>query len=404
MKAFPRLVTFLALFFLFTGFVSAQVKIITTSLPNGTVGAAYSATINTKAGAVPFIWKISGGCLPPGIGMTPSGDTRSALLSGTPTTAGNFPFSITVQGKGGHLSTKQYAVTVAGAPTGTLSANPSSLAFGNVQVGNTASLYETLTNSGGSPVTISQANVSGTGFSVSGLSLPLTLNPAQSVTFTSSFTPATAGSASGTLTIISDGSNSTLNIALSGTGANPGVLTVSPTGLSFGTVTVGSSASLAGSLSASGTAVTISTAGTGNSQFVLSGITLPMTLQAGQSASFTVTFTPNASGTTTSTLTFVSNASNSPTTQSLSGTGQAPVAHSVGLNWDPGSGAVSYNLYRKLITDSNYTKIGSTGGSTTYTDSNVPGGQTYDYVVTSVSAEQQESGYSNIAQVTVPTS
>jgi hypothetical protein len=42
---------------------------------------------------------------------------------------------------------------------------------------------ETLTNSGGSSVTVSQANVSGSGFSVTGLSLPLTLTPGQSFTF-----------------------------------------------------------------------------------------------------------------------------------------------------------------------------------------------------------------------------
>ncbi|HTR23147.1 MAG TPA: choice-of-anchor D domain-containing protein [Terriglobales bacterium] len=402
MRLLPRLITLLAVVFLVTGFISAQVKITTTSLPNGTVGTPYSATVNTKSGAVPFVWAVSAGSLPPGIGMTPSGDTRSALLSGTPATAGSYSFGITVQGKGGHRSTANYKVNIAGAPAGTLSASPSSLAFGSVQVGNTASLYETLTNSGGSPVTISQANVSGSEFSVSGLTLPVTLSPAQSVTFSATFTPAGAGAASGTLAIISDGSNSPLNIALSATGTSPGVLSVSPAPLNFGNVTVGSSASLAGSLTASGSAVTISSAGTDNSQYVLSGISLPLTLQPGQSAPFAVTFTPSSTGTTTSTLTFVSNASNSPTTQSLAGTGQAPVPHSVGLSWDASSGAVSYNLYRKLITDSNYTKIGSTAGGTTYTDSGIVGGQTYDYVVTSVDEQQQESAYSNIAQVTIP--
>lgn len=402
MKSFPRPATLVAIVCLLTGFVSAQVKITTTSLPNGTAGATYSAAVNTRSGSVPFIWKISAGSLPPGIGMTPSGDTRSLLLSGTPTTAGSFPFSVTVQGKGGHLATAKYTVAIAGAPAGTLSANPSALGFGGVQVGNTASQYETLTNSGGSPVTISQANVSGTGFSFTGLTLPVTLNPGQSVTFTAAFAPPAAGADSGTLAIISNASNSPLNIALSGTGTSPGVLTVAPAALNFGSVTVGSSASLPGSLSASGTAITISSAGTDNGEFLLSGIALPITLQAGQSAAFTVTFTPSAAGSAASTLTFTSNASNSPTTQTLSGTGQAPVQHSVGLSWNAVSGAASYNLYRKLITDSNYSKIGSTGGITTYTDGDVPGGQTYDYVVTSVDAQQQESGYSNIAQVAVP--
>jgi hypothetical protein len=403
MSGLPRLCTILAIVLLGTSSALGQVKITTTSLPNGTVGTSYSATINTKLGTVPFVWTVSAGSLPPGIGMTPSADTRSALLSGTPTTAGSSSFSIAVRGKGGHTSTANYTVAIAGAPSGTLSATPSSLAFGNVQVGNTASLYEALTNTGGSSVTISQANLSSAGFSISGLTLPMTLAPAQSVTFTATFTPAAAGSATSTLTVVSDAANSPLYVALSGTGTSPGILSVSPATLSFGTVTVGSSVSLPGSLAATGTSVTVSSASVNNGQFVFSGLTLPITIPAGQSAPYTVTFTPTAAGATTSTLTFISNASNSPTTQALAGTGQAAVPHSVGLSWSVTPEAVSYDVYRKLVTDSNYAKIGSADPSATYTDGTVASGQSYDYVVTSVDAEQQESGYSNIAQVTVPT-
>jgi hypothetical protein len=403
MISLPRLCTILAIVLSGASFALGQVKITTTSLPNGTVGTSYSAAINTKLGTVPFLWTVSAGSLPPGIGMTPSADTRSALLSVTPTTAGSYTFGITVRGKGGHTSTAKYTVAIAGTPSGTLSATPPSLAFGNVQVGNTASLYEAVTNTGGSSVTISQANLSGAGFSISGLSLPMTLVPTQSVTFTATFTPAAAGAASSTLTVVSDAANSPLYVALSGTGTSPGVLSVAPATLSFGNVTMGSSVSLPGSLAATGTSVTVSSASVNNGPFVLSGLTLPITIPAGQSAPFTVTFTPTAVGATTSALTFISNASNSPTAQALTGTGQTAVSHSVGLSWTVTPEAVSYDVYRKLLTDSNYAKIGSADPSATFTDSTVASGQSYDYVVTSVDAEQQESGYSNIAQVTVPT-
>ncbi|MFZ3342157.1 MAG: choice-of-anchor D domain-containing protein [Terriglobales bacterium] len=404
MRSLPRLCTILAIALSATSSLLGQVKITTTFLPNGTVETLYSATINTRLGVAPFIWTASAGSLPPGIGMTPSADTRSALLSGTPTTAGSYTFSITVQGKGGHRSTAKYTVAISGPPPGTLTPNPANLAFGNVQVGTTASLWEALTNTDGSAVTISQANVTGAGFSVTGLTLPMTLTPGQSVTFTATFAPGAAGAAGGTLAVISDGANSPLNVALSGTGTSPGVLSVSPSTLSFGNVTVGSSVSLVGSVAATGTSVTVSSAGLNNVQFVFSGLTLPITIPAGQSAPFTVTFTPTSVGATTSTLTFISNASNSPTTQSLTGTGQAPVSPSVGLSWNVTSGAVSYDVYRKLLTDSNYTEIGSADASATYTDNTVTAGQTYDYVVTSVDAEQEESSYSNVAQITVPTS
>jgi len=403
MRSLPRLCAILAIVLSGTTSLFGQVKITTTSLPNGAVGNSYSATISTRLGAVPFTWTVSAGSLPPGIGMSPSGDTRSALLSGTPATAGSYALSITVRGKGGHIATAKYTIAISGSSPGTLSANPSSLAFGNVQVGSTANLWEALTNTGGSPVTISQANVSA-GFSISGLTLPITLAPAQSVSFTATFTPAAAGSASGILAVVSDAANSPLNVALSGTGTSPGVLSVSPATLNFGNVTVGSSVSLAGSLAATGTSVTVSSEGVGNGQFVVSGLTLPITIPAGQAAPFTVTFTPSSVGVTTSTLTFVSNASNSPTAQTLTGTGQAAVAHSVDLSWTVVPGALSYNVYRKLVTDSNYTELGAAGASATYTDGTVASGQTYDYVVTSVDAEQEESGYSNIAQVTIPAS
>jgi hypothetical protein len=101
---------------------------------------------------------------------------------------------------------------------GQLSPNPSSLAFGNVAVGDNKSLSDTVTNTGTSSVTISQIAISGTGFSLSGISAPLTLAAGKSVTFDVEFAPAASGNASGNLTITSNASNSTLTIGLSGAG------------------------------------------------------------------------------------------------------------------------------------------------------------------------------------------
>lgn len=178
-------------------------------------------------------------------------------------------------------------------------------------------------------------------------------------------------------------------------------LSISPASLNFGNVNVGSSSSLNASLNAVGGAVTVSSSATNSSEFVLSGITLPVTIGAGQSVTFSVTFTPNASGSTSGKLRFVSSASNSPSDQSLSGTGQAQ-SHSVGLSWDPAKDAVSYNVYRKLSTDSSYTQIASGETVASYTDTTAASGNTYDYAVTSVDASNQESGYSNIATAAIP--
>ena len=291
-----------------------------------------------------------------------------------------------------------------GVTGGTLTANPTSLAFGSVQVAaNSASLSETLTNSGGSTITISQANLTGAVFSVSGLTLPLTLTASQSVTFTATFAPTSAGAASGNLSVVSNASNSPLNIALSGTGTSAGQLAVSPTSLSFGNVVVGSSASLNGSLNASGASVTVTSASLTNGEFVLSGISLPATIPAGQSATFTVTFTPGASGGASASLSFSSNAANSPAVQSMTGTGTAPAPHTVDLTWNASANAVGYNVYRSTVSGGPYSMINTSLDATTaYTDTTVSSGQTYYYVATTVDGSSNESGYSNQAQAVIP--
>jgi hypothetical protein len=290
-----------------------------------------------------------------------------------------------------------------GLAPGSLSANPTSLAFGSVQLGNSAHLSETLTNTGGSTVTISQANLTGAVFSVSGLTLPLTLTANQSVTFTATFTPASAGAVSGSLSVVSNASNSPLNIALSGTGTAAGQLAVSPTGLSFGNVAVGSSSSLNGSLNASGASVTVSSASVNNGEFVLSGISLPVTLAAGQSTPFTVTFTPQASGATSASLSFSSNAANSPAVQSMTGTGTPPPQHTVDLTWNSSNNAVGYNVYRSSVSGGPYSIVNSSlDGATAYTDNTVASGQTYYYVATAVDGSSNESGYSTETQAVIP--
>jgi hypothetical protein len=293
-----------------------------------------------------------------------AGQTASFNVQFQPTASGDPTVTISFDGPNAQpivsLSASGDGVT-----QGTLTPNPSSLAFGSIQVGSNSTKSETLTNTVGSSVTISQVSSSAAAFSISGLNLPLTLTANQSVTFTATFAPISAGAASGTLSVASNASNSTLTIALSGTGTAAGQLAVSPTSLSFGNVTVGSSSSLNGSLTASGASVTVSSASLNNNEFALSGISLPATLTAGQSTPFTATFTPQASGATSASLSFSSNASNSPTVQTMTGTGTAATQHTVDLTWKPSSSAVGYNIYRGTVSGGPYTIINTSLDSTT---------------------------------------
>jgi hypothetical protein len=82
----------------------------------------------------------------------------------------------------------------------------------------------TLTSTGTSSVTISAATVTGAGFSISGVTFPVTLNPSQVATLTVQFDPTTAGATTGQLAITSNSSsNATATLALSGTGVPPQV-------------------------------------------------------------------------------------------------------------------------------------------------------------------------------------
>ena len=293
--------------------------------------------------------------------------------------------------------------TTAGA--GALSTSDSSLDFSNVQVGSTNTLSETLTNTGGTSVTVTQANVSGTGFKVTGLSLPLTLSAGQSFTFGTVFAPTSGGSATGSISVVSDASNSTVTISMAGTATVAGQLAVSPSTLNFGSVTVGQSKSLSASLTATGSGITITGANMSTSEFTVSGLSLPVTLAAGKSVSFTVSFSPQASGAASASGSFTSNASNSSAQQSLTGSGTPAPQHSVALSWNASSTStvVGYNIYRGVKTGGPYSQVTSLNADTTFIDTSVQAGQTYFYVTTAVDGAGKESAFSNQTQAAVPT-
>ncbi|MGB9072437.1 MAG: choice-of-anchor D domain-containing protein, partial [Terriglobales bacterium] len=258
-----------------------------------------------------------------------------------------------------------------GGNSGSVTSNPTTLAFGNVQVGSNVSLSETVTNTGGSTVTISSASVGSAAFSISGLTLPANLSAGQSLTFNVTFSPSAAGSVTANLTLVSNADNSPLIIALSGTGTTSGQLGVSPASLNFGNVVVGASSTLSSSLSATGAAVTVSSATSTSPEFTISGLSLPAVIAAGQSLPYSVTFTPQATGTATATLTFISDASNSPTQQTATGNGLPPPQHSVSLSWNASDsqGVVGYNVYRGGVSGGPYSKINtSLDAGTNYTD------------------------------------
>src|SRR5579871_3211728 len=86
-------------------------------------------------------------------------------------------------------------------------------------------------------------------------------------------------------------------------------LTSSPSSVRFGTVEVGQSGTESIVLTNSGgTSVTISAIRVNNSQFKVSGATLPIVVGAGQKVGLNVTFSPTAGSSTSGSVIFTSNA------------------------------------------------------------------------------------------------
>jgi hypothetical protein len=213
-------------------------------------------------------------------------------------------------------------------------ASPSTVSFGQVATGTISTLPVVLTNALSQNVTVSALQTMGSGFSASGPTLPLILQAGQSVTVNVTFAPQAAGTNGGSLYVSGAG----LVIPLMGTGTALGQLTLAPAPLNFGNVPVGTTVTQPMTVSAVGGTVTVSSASSSSSQFVLNGASFPLTITAGQSLSFNVAFTPTSSGSLSGSLSFVSNASNSQGLESLTGTGTV-TPYSVNLLWNSSSDA-----------------------------------------------------------------
>jgi hypothetical protein len=209
-----------------------------------------------------------------------------------------------------------------------ISATPASVNFGTVVKGNSGSQTITLQNGGNSTLTFSQVTPPGAGFAISGLSTATTIPAGGSVAFNAIFTPTSAASVNGSITLATNGTPSTLTIPLSGTGSavkvNPtsGTLSTVTTSVNFGNVAVGSVGTQTVSMSNTGTAaVNISTATIFGAAFTIVGGSPSGSIPVGQGTSLQVRFTPLSDSAVTGTLTVTSDASNSPLTIPLSGTG-----------------------------------------------------------------------------------
>jgi hypothetical protein len=88
--------------------VFPAVSITTASLPNGSPGVFYAATVSATGGALPYTWTVSVGNLPTGLSL----NATNGQITGNPSAQGAFQFTIQVTDFGGSIATKAFTITI----------------------------------------------------------------------------------------------------------------------------------------------------------------------------------------------------------------------------------------------------------------------------------------------------
>ncbi len=127
------------------------------ALAGGAVGVNYTQALAATGGTPPYTWTVVAGTLPPGLTLSNSG-----VLTGTPSAAGTFSFTVQVADSSGAKATTQLSVTIAGAnlPAVLAVVNAASYAPGGIAPGEIVTLFGT----GLGPAAIVTAQSSTPGF------------------------------------------------------------------------------------------------------------------------------------------------------------------------------------------------------------------------------------------------
>jgi formylglycine-generating enzyme required for sulfatase activity len=180
-----------------------------TTMPGGTVGTAYNQTL-AATGDTPITWSLDGGTLPTGINLFGSG-----VISGTPTVANTYTFTVKATNVAGN-DTKQLTITIE--PSGGGGTAPTITTVSPLPGGTVGTAYsQTLLATGTAPITWSlDSGDLPTGLDIVGSAIAGTPSAANTFTFI-----VKATNSAGSVT-------KPLSITISGGGTAPTTTTVSP--------------------------------------------------------------------------------------------------------------------------------------------------------------------------------
>jgi|GEM_PF-3412752 len=208
---------------------SAAPVITSAAPPPGQTAQSYGF-FPSATGTAPIAWTIASGGLPPGLNLSPT----SGAITGTPTMAGSFFFTLRATNMAGQAN-QGISINITTPIIPAISVSPASLNFGLQNLG-TVSPAQTVTvsNTGNSSFTIN--SITSIGDFAYTTNCPSNLAPQASCTINFTFSPLTPGALSGLASVNTTALAGSGSISLNGNGISEprANIVVNPTSVAFG--------------------------------------------------------------------------------------------------------------------------------------------------------------------------
>src|ERR1700731_2085202 len=206
----------------------AGLQISTAQLAGGTVAGSYSATLSASGGSTPYTWSLASGTLPNGLTLNAGGS-----ISGTPSLAGSFSFTVQVKDAAAQSASKNFSINVASpVPTVAITSPASGASVsGTISVSGTASDTVSISSVQVAVDGGSYANASGTSNWTFGLNTASLSNGAHSLSAKTTDAAGISATSSPLSLTVNNGttaSDCTLFASPSGNDANSGSSASSP--------------------------------------------------------------------------------------------------------------------------------------------------------------------------------